>query len=606
MKTVSRLIGLTLLAVLISLPMMAQVKVKFQLNTATRIDTIKAGSMVQVRGSLAPLTWDDQSVNMVQVNGDYWEAEVTFHDTMKTKTLEYKFFASDWEAGNNRTLVIPTTDTILALTFYRQSGTDTGAPPYTPSDSIDVWFRVHMGSEANFNPSSDIVGVRGSRSPLDWGQTYQLAREGTSKFYSGVIRFSNSFRDSIVEYKFVYGSAPNWEEGSNRTVTLRVDTTLQWKTFSNKPILSNVVSGQMLISVEVGPYEQLGIFSQAAGDSMQVRGPFNGWGGGPADKMKMLQTAPGSSVWYLALPYTGAPEEQFPYKFYIDFEDPASRAYEDWYGWELPATTGGGNRSGVFAGTNDQVLPTWTYNDLPTRGFIPSNDTVEVTFTIDMRPAFGATVPFNPSTDTVRLVLPDPLFAKLQGRSPGTQSDLIYTDLDGDSVYTLKWNVKGPSPYFIMYQVRYGNNPEEGGGFDFGRYRTRYIRPNPDGTYPRTYTLTADVYTQNPPLPVETPPLVTSVPSRQATVPAVFALEQNFPNPFNPTTTIQFSLPAETFVTIKVYNIVGQTVATLLNEKRSAGTHAVAFDASNLPSGVYFYQIQAGKFVQTRKMVLLK
>jgi hypothetical protein len=606
MKTVSTLVGLIFLGMLLSSEMLSQVKVKFQLNTATRIDTIKAGAMVQVRGSLPPLTWDNQSVNMTQVGGDYWQVEVTFHDTMKTKTLEYKFFASDWEAGNNRSLILPTTDTTLALTFYRQSGGDTGAPPYTPSDSIDVWFRVHMGSEANFNAGSDIVGVRGSQFPLDWGQTYQLSREGTSKFYSGVIRFSNSVRGSVVSYKFVYGTGPNWEEGSDRTVTLGNDTTLHWKTFSNKPILSNIVSGQILASVNVRAYELLGIFNQAAGDSMQMRGPFNGWGGGPADKMKMLQESPGSSVWYLPLPYTGAPEEQFPYKFYIDFEDPASRGYEDWWGWELPATVGGGNRSAIFAGTNDQTLPTWSYNDLPTRGIIPTGDTVEVTFTIDMRPAFRATVPFNPSQDTVRLVLPDPTFAKLQGRTPGTQSNLIYSDPDNDSIYTLKWKVKGPSPYFIMYQVRYGNNPEEGGGFDEGRYRTRYIRPNPDGSYPRTYTLTADVYTQNPPLPIETPPLVTSVPSRQATVPASFALAQNFPNPFNPTTTIQFSLPAETFVTIKVYNIVGQTVATVLHDKRPAGTHAVAFDASHLPSGVYFYQINAGSFVQTKKMVVLK
>lgn len=85
-----------------------------------------------------------------------------------------------------------------------------------------------------------------------------------------------------------------------------------------------------------------------------------------------------------------------------------------------------------------------------------------------------------------------------------------------------------------------------------------------------------------------------------------FKLSQNFPNPFNPTTTINFSLPKDGFVTLKVYNAIGQEVATLLNGFRKAQSYNVEFDASNLPSGVYIYKVQADNNTISKKMVLMK
>lgn len=91
------------------------------------------------------------------------------------------------------------------------------------------------------------------------------------------------------------------------------------------------------------------------------------------------------------------------------------------------------------------------------------------------------------------------------------------------------------------------------------------------------------------------------------TEPVQFELNQNFPNPFNPTTTIKFSLPNAADVKLEVYNMIGQRVATLINNQNyTAGTHDVSFDASNLASGVYFYRIQAGSFTQQRSMTLIK
>ncbi len=88
--------------------------------------------------------------------------------------------------------------------------------------------------------------------------------------------------------------------------------------------------------------------------------------------------------------------------------------------------------------------------------------------------------------------------------------------------------------------------------------------------------------------------------------PQVFELKQNFPNPFNPTTSIQFNLPQDGHVRLSVFNIVGEEVRELLNNNIAAGYHSVNFDASSLNSGLYLYKIEAGNFVQIRKMMLVK
>jgi hypothetical protein len=89
-------------------------------------------------------------------------------------------------------------------------------------------------------------------------------------------------------------------------------------------------------------------------------------------------------------------------------------------------------------------------------------------------------------------------------------------------------------------------------------------------------------------------------------LPTAYGLSQNHPNPFNPTTEIVFSLPQASVVTLEVYNIVGQRVALLDEGRYPAGEHIVTWDAAAYASGVYFYRLTAGEFVDTKKMVLLK
>jgi serine protease len=94
--------------------------------------------------------------------------------------------------------------------------------------------------------------------------------------------------------------------------------------------------------------------------------------------------------------------------------------------------------------------------------------------------------------------------------------------------------------------------------------------------------------------------------SSDASPPLTFSLAQNYPNPFNPTTNVEFQIAKRSHVSLKVFDLLGRGVATLADEERSPGSYKVTWDASNLPSGIYFYRLEAGGFVETRKMVLLK
>ena len=88
--------------------------------------------------------------------------------------------------------------------------------------------------------------------------------------------------------------------------------------------------------------------------------------------------------------------------------------------------------------------------------------------------------------------------------------------------------------------------------------------------------------------------------------PTNFMLYNNYPNPFNPTTIIKYSIPEASFTSLIIYNELGKEVSTLVNETKSAGTYEVEFNASNLSSGVYYYKLQAGSFTETKKMILAK
>jgi hypothetical protein len=97
-----------------------------------------------------------------------------------------------------------------------------------------------------------------------------------------------------------------------------------------------------------------------------------------------------------------------------------------------------------------------------------------------------------------------------------------------------------------------------------------------------------------------------AVSSNAEEIPIDYSLSQNYPNPFNPSTTIKYSVPEPGIVQLKVYDIIGNEVAVLVNEKKAPGSYNAGFNAARLASGVYIYTLRAGSFVETKKMILMK
>ena len=118
---------------------------------------------------------------------------------------------------------------------------------------------------------------------------------------------------------------------------------------------------------------------------------------------------------------------------------------------------------------------------------------------------------------------------------------------------------------------------------DAGSYTYRLMQKDFDGTFAYSQEVEVDI-----------------------DLPLDYSLDQNYPNPFNPTTTIRYAIPEDNFVSIKLYDVLGNEVITLVNEQKQAGRYEMLFNASNIASGVYYYQINSGSFTQTRKLMLMK
>ena len=97
-----------------------------------------------------------------------------------------------------------------------------------------------------------------------------------------------------------------------------------------------------------------------------------------------------------------------------------------------------------------------------------------------------------------------------------------------------------------------------------------------------------------------------SVDEQNNELPVEYKLLNNYPNPFNPSTVISYQLPANSPVTLKIFDVLGREIATLVNKQQQPGNYKINFNANNLASGIYFYMLKAGNFIQTKKMILLR
>jgi hypothetical protein len=292
--------------------------------------------------------------------------------------------------------------------------------------------------------------------------------------------------------------------------------------------------------------------------------------------------------------------------------------------YERPFSTTGGNRKVNFEGSSSQIPPVYYFNDIHPKFVIPLGKTLTINFKVDMADAkdpVKTAVPLNPATDTVYVQAGQAAWAYLMGwnKNPDNEDQpraIKLTSTDS-RYYTGSVQIKGPAFNGFMYVYQYAHKGTDGAytmlteETSFGNgHRVRFIPQPSSRTFTQPYTPVTDTWVnaQSKPGQVETWPLglATSVEDNELGIPTTFDLAQNYPNPFNPTTKIKFTIPSEEMVSLKIFNVLGQEVSTLVNQQMKAGSYSFEFNASKLSTGVYFYRIEAGSFNVTKKMLLIK
>lgn len=160
---------------------------------------------------------------------------------------------------------------------------------------------------------------------------------------------------------------------------------------------------------------------------------------------------------------------------------------------------------------------------------------------------------------------------------------------------TVKYNSLGVQQWAERYNGPPGNGTDQAKSIVLDNLGNVYVTGSSAGSGTSVDFATIK-YSQTP----------TGIDQTVYNLPENYSLLQNYPNPFNPSTTINFSIPEEAFVSLKVFNSLGEEIAELINETKPAGNYSVSFDSSKLTSGVYFYKIAAGNFIETKKMIYLR
>jgi len=591
-----------------------------------------ATQTVHVRGGFN--SWGDGSP-MFDADGDFiYEGKF---EAGTTSPVGYKFVVKEGSSVNWEDHI---GDRQLVLT-----GSEQVLDPVEWTNGIR--FKVNMAAPLNtglFNPTTQFVSIMGGFNAWAAGDSltarkYELKDGNADQIYDAVVSvgdFGNKFKFTI--HNNSDGKVATWEGHADRSIDLTTSTLarpenieLPW---DGDPGVA--VTGTVLFQVNIAPLRDSGIFDETEGDTLQLRGEFNNWSDANPELSIMQQSPIDGNLYEIAIPITKVPGAVLNYKFYVKFN--FNRALwagitgvPDW-GYEEPGSTGGGNRQFEFTGVPQQSLDPVPYKDV--FNYIPDGTTVNYHFVADMRCYLrdAANNGADPATDTLRLHIQDVVWHIFDDGTTKFQDaiNLVgvtpfnFSDANGDSIYTLTLPVAGVNQNWMQYKLRWAGTEESGPGFEFGRRRVRYARPDAQGNYATDYQMGVDYFsTTTDPLPIETedsgpiddeaPCSVTPVSVEQTdpNAPETYALSNNYPNPFNPSTTFEYSLRKNGRVTITLYNALGQKIADLVNEDQAAGKYKVNVDLSSLSrtslaTGVYFYQIKAGDFTATRRMMFLK
>jgi hypothetical protein len=530
------------------------------------------------------------------------------------------------ENQGNRSVSVGASNMTVDASFFNDYNPNTGV-----TSSVTFNVDMQLPAQGDFDPTTDHVFIAGNFT--DWGTSAveMLDTDGDSIYTVTISDFTSG---DLGIYKFLYSAdVPgngNWESpsegddiivgsGGNRIYGVHDgdNTVDRWWNNTNPNV--QLADGSISFQVDMSVPEELGVFDPST-DSVQIRGAFNGWNDRDPDKSKMNQNAVFPNLWFLQIPFVQEVLNSTQrYKFFID-NGPSSPPYSN-TGWEVPIRTTDGsdrNRFTIFLGQPNQAAPDAYFENINPDWVIEGGTTVEIHFSVDMTTATNPDsqlVPFVPGTDSVFWIPRQPLYYAVNGLTwPGEYPRVLeLTDPNSDMIYTGTMMVSGPMFNGFLYNYAYssgapGTLVHEGPGSTVsqGDARVRFVEQTGVRTFVSPFDMPLDVWS-NSPLPEEDHPVgwidnVKELPGN----PNTYSLDQNFPNPFNPSTTIRFSIPETGMVSLKVFNLLGEQVATLVNSELTTGNYEINFKGTEFSSGIYFYTLTANNFVSTKKMILLK
>jgi hypothetical protein len=524
---------------------------------------------------------------------------------------DYIFSMFWYESGNTTPIINQSNPSVLYIAPYavRTAGGD-----------IPVTFQVDMGVQAfegNFNVSTGSVLVRGSFQENagdpggNWqGSMFQLSDTDGDTIYTGTFNIPASFAGTTYEFKYVI--APDtWESvASNRQFTLTAPATVTpvvWFSDDNTYTVLNEVTNTLNFTADISDILGVGVGGafDPAQDSLLVMGlDWDGLGKDVVGDRKMVNNSLNAGIYTATLMVTSSTAspngvgDSTKWKFRAFPETRFANT-----GWET-----GADRWHYYVADGSVVdLPTIVPNIYPLFG--PTTVDVPMEWNVDMTNAVNRWngLPISPT---------DLQFVGIKGAAPFLGSwggSWTVADTVGGSTSTLKvlTNVGG-NIWRYSYTVPVGTNS--------GAYEYKYAAVYPgadtinggstpldnEGGFGQNHLFILSDQPAGITLNNNFGDFTVGVDQVGDLVPMAYELGQNYPNPFNPSTTIRFSVPEAGLVTLKVYNLLGEEVATLLNNEQAAGVYEANFDASRLSSGIYFYTLEAKNFTSTKKMVLLK
>ncbi len=520
-------------------------------------------------------------------------------------------------------------DYTTAYTAYF-GGSKPGVVKYTKTSltSVTVTFRVNMAVQVKkgaFHIGTDNVVVRGSFQAAagdpggDWQGAYFTMTKGTNDtIYSVTATFPGSAYGSSYEYKFVINDG-GWESSANRPLTLNSpDITLPVVFFNNENVYIPTVKNIVLFQADMSSYlgTAPGQFDPSK-DSLVVMGLSN-WGGYAVANVVGNRTLSPSisdpTIYQALLTFYGPVGDSTAWKFkaYPDDRFGNGGGYETgdnrWY--HFVADTINTNTLApvvpglvIFAGNIANSVNVLFQVNMSNAVDFHSKQTIAAN-TINYVGIKGGIKPLGnwAGTWTWSDTLDAPTYVDtIRTLKPLNDQGLNGDKVAGDNIWSRLITMPAGTPagtFEFKYAMGYPGVETQNGGssyldneMGFGVNHSLFLQDGP------AVEILHNFGVKDP---------VTGIVKDNNTIPSVYSLNQNYPNPFNPTTSISYSIPATQLVTLKIYNLLGQEVATLINQEQSAGSYTVTLDASNFSSGIYFYSLKAGNFTSTKKMMLMK